>query len=219
MQSQDKSTTAAGQEQSPLIPGVAGLHFSNNDSESESTPVTPTAATSPSSVEAPASATAEASTSATNEADVATAAEAGAATAAGNATAINGETVGEATGEASDDSATGDNASGEAGADFPTEDDVRTALKEVLDPEIGISIIDLGLVYEINLDAVKQSVHVKMTLTSPGCPLGPEMTSAAYLAITRLPNVKDCDIELVWSPMWDPTKNPNEETRMLLGIW
>ena len=64
-----------------------------------------------------------------------------------------------------------------------------------------------------------EEVTVKMTLTSPGCPLGAEITSAAYLSIARLPGVKDCQVDLVWSPMWDPEKHPSEEAKAALGLW
>lgn len=102
---------------------------------------------------------------------------------------------------------------------FPTEAQIKEALCEVKDPEIGMNIIELGLVYDIILDQNKGSVQINMTLTSPGCPLGPEITGAAYLAITRLPGVKDCHVDLVWTPMWNPEVNPTEEARAALGFW
>ena len=102
---------------------------------------------------------------------------------------------------------------------FPTEAQIKEALCEVKDPEIGMNIIELGLVYDIILDQDKGSVQINMTLTSPGCPLGPEITGAAYLAITRLPGVKDCHVDLVWTPMWNPEVNPTEEAKAALGFW
>ncbi|MDO5295757.1 MAG: iron-sulfur cluster assembly protein [bacterium] len=102
---------------------------------------------------------------------------------------------------------------------FPTEDEIRQAIYDVVDPEINISIIDLGLVYDIIPNPADRSVHINMTLTSPGCPLGPEITTAVYLKVTRMPGVRDCQVDLVWSPMWDPMVHPTEETRMALGIW
>lgn len=102
---------------------------------------------------------------------------------------------------------------------FPDEGQVLDALQEVLDPEIGLSIVELGLVYDIICTKATGTVDVKMTLTSPGCPLGPEMTGAAYMIIMRLPQVKECHIDLVWEPMWDPQVNPTEEARAYLGIW
>lgn len=102
---------------------------------------------------------------------------------------------------------------------FPTADEIRQAIYDVVDPEINISIIDLGLVYDIIPNPADRSVHINMTLTSPGCPLGPEITTAVYLKVTRMPGVRDCQVDLVWSPMWDPMVHPTEETRMALGIW
>lgn len=106
-----------------------------------------------------------------------------------------------------------------ADAPLASEEQIRDVLREVYDPEIGLSIIDLGLVYDIIRDEAEGSVHINMTLTSPGCPLGAEMTSAAYLAVSRLPGVKDCKVDLVWSPMWDPEKHPTEEARIQMGFW
>ena len=102
---------------------------------------------------------------------------------------------------------------------FPTAEEIRQAICDVVDPEINISIIDLGLVYDIIPNPEDRTVHINMTLTSPGCPLGPEITAAVYLKVTRIPGVRDCQVDLVWSPMWDPAVNPTEETRMALGIW
>ena len=102
---------------------------------------------------------------------------------------------------------------------FPTVDEIRQVLYDVVDPEINISIIDLGLVYDIIPIPEEGKVQINMTLTSPGCPLGPEITSAVYLKVSRLPLVKECQVELVWTPMWDPSVNPTEETRIALGIW
>lgn len=102
---------------------------------------------------------------------------------------------------------------------FPTAEEIRQAIYDVVDPEINISIIDLGLVYDIIPNPEDRTVHINMTLTSPGCPLGPEITAAVYLKVTRIPGVRDCQVDLVWSPMWDPMVHPTEETRMALGIW
>ena len=102
---------------------------------------------------------------------------------------------------------------------FPDEEQVLDALQEVLDPEIGLSIVELGLVYDILCDKKTGTVDVKMTLTSPGCPLGPEMTTNAYMVVSKLPEVKECHVDLVWEPMWDPQVNPTEEAKAYLGIW
>jgi metal-sulfur cluster biosynthetic enzyme len=85
------------------------------------------------------------------------------------------------------------------------EEDVRTVLRRVKDPELNLNIIDLGLVYEIEVSEGKD-VHVEMTLTSPGCPAGPEIMSDAQGAIEGMEGVGTVDIELVWTPYWTPER-------------
>lgn len=87
-----------------------------------------------------------------------------------------------------------------------TQDQVKAALRHVKDPELGLNIIDLGLVYEIDVDQETGDVHVQMTLTSPGCPAGPEILSDAQAAAEALEGVGKVDIELVWTPYWTPEK-------------
>lgn len=103
---------------------------------------------------------------------------------------------------------------------LPTEDAVRDALKSVYDPEIGISIIDLGLVYGVQVDEAAENVVIDMTLTTPACPLGPIIKTQAHSVVThRWPAVKDVDINLVWTPHWDPRTMASEEAKAELGIW
>jgi metal-sulfur cluster biosynthetic enzyme len=84
------------------------------------------------------------------------------------------------------------------------EQTVRRALRRVKDPEAGINIVDLGLVYDIEI--IEGKVDVKMTLTSPGCPVGGQIMSDADNAIRDLRDVKDVRIELVWEPYWTPER-------------
>ncbi|NOZ78110.1 MAG: metal-sulfur cluster assembly factor [Acidobacteria bacterium] len=100
-----------------------------------------------------------------------------------------------------------------------TVEQVRACLQPVKDPEIGLSIVDLGLVRGIEVDPEKGSVTVKMTLTSPMCPLGPEIVEAARFAVSRLEGVSSADVELVWSPPWDPRIDADDEVKAMLGIW
>ena len=103
---------------------------------------------------------------------------------------------------------------------LPTEEEVRGALKSVYDPEIGISIIDLGLVYGVQVDDDSKNVIIDMTLTTPACPLGPVIKSQAQAVLTnRFPAVNDVDINLVWTPRWDPRIHASEEAKAELGIW
>ena len=97
-----------------------------------------------------------------------------------------------------------------------TEEQVRQALKNVYDPEIGINIIDLGLVY--NIDSEGSTVCIDMTLTSPGCPVGPQIIRHAQLQVSELEGVKEVDVQLVWSPLWTP-EMMSEEAKDELGYY
>jgi len=96
-----------------------------------------------------------------------------------------------------------------------TEETVRKALRKVKDPEAGINIVDLGLVYDIHIDQGK--VEVKMTLTSPACPAGPQIMGDADGAIRAMEGVVDVRIELVWDPYWTPERI-DPKVRAYLGF-
>jgi metal-sulfur cluster biosynthetic enzyme len=89
-----------------------------------------------------------------------------------------------------------------------TYDEIIEALSHVFDPELGINIVDLGLVY----DVVVQEGHVQvaLTLTTPACPLGSVLTDDVRHALTGLPGVESVEVELVWSPAWHP---------MMMSAW
>ncbi len=95
------------------------------------------------------------------------------------------------------------------------EEAVRTVLRKVKDPELDLSIIDLGLVYEV--EVADGEVHVRMTLTSPGCPSGPEIVSEAQRAVEAMDGVKAAEVELVWSPYWTPDRI-DPKVRAYLGL-
>lgn len=95
-----------------------------------------------------------------------------------------------------------------------TEEQVREALSTVMDPELGFNIVDLGLVYDIEIDG--DTVNVTMTLTYMGCPAGPQMVAAARQAVERLEGVEHANINLVFSPPWTPDMM-REEIRWILG--
>ena len=99
----------------------------------------------------------------------------------------------------------------------PTIEELREKLSLVMDPEINLSIVELGLVYDIEYD--DGDVLVTMTLTSPGCPLGPVIRGEAYAKLKEIPGVKDVDVQIVWSPPWDPRTMASEDVKMQLGIW
>jgi metal-sulfur cluster biosynthetic enzyme len=98
-----------------------------------------------------------------------------------------------------------------------TRDEVREGLKQVYDPEIGINIVDLGLVYDADISD-EGDVLVTMTLTSLGCPLGPVIVQEVQGALRDFPGIRDIDVKLVWSPPWTPDMM-SEEARDELGMW
>jgi len=99
---------------------------------------------------------------------------------------------------------------------MPTVEQVRDALRAVKDPELNLNVIDLGLVYEIEVNEAGD-VHVQMTLTSPGCPVGPEMLSDAQGVLGKLDGVGKVDVELVWEPYWTPEKMDPRVRSLLWG--
>ena len=96
---------------------------------------------------------------------------------------------------------------------MPTSEAMREALKAVLDPEIGINIVDLGLVYDVTKS--DGTAEVLMTLTSMGCPLTELLHQQCTLVLTRLPGVHDVDVEFTFSPPWS-TEMISDEARMEL---
>jgi len=98
-----------------------------------------------------------------------------------------------------------------------TYDDVRETIRnEVYDPELGLNIVDLGLVYDI--DVAGNKVDITMTLTSPGCPVGPELITNTRRALSRFEDLEEVDIKLVFSPPWHPSMM-SEEAKDELGYF
>ncbi|MEM0074724.1 MAG: iron-sulfur cluster assembly protein [Conexivisphaerales archaeon] len=93
---------------------------------------------------------------------------------------------------------------------------VLEALKVVYDPEIPFNIVDLGLIYELNINE-KGEVKVKMTVTSPGCPVGPWLLDEVRNACLSVPGITKVDVELVFDPPWTP-EMMSEEAHKMLGI-
>lgn len=85
--------------------------------------------------------------------------------------------------------------------DAPAPDRVLEVLREIIDPELGLDVVSLGLVYEIEIEA--RNVWVKMTMTSRACPVGPQLLDGVKRAIEMgVPGVQRCDVQLVWEPAW-----------------
>jgi metal-sulfur cluster biosynthetic enzyme len=95
-----------------------------------------------------------------------------------------------------------------------TKDDVMEKLKEVVDPEIGLNIVDLGLIYEVAIGQ-DNSVNIKMTLTTPGCPMHDSMALWAQRAVETLPKVGPVEVKIVWEPTWNPSMMSEEAKRYL----
>lgn len=80
------------------------------------------------------------------------------------------------------------------------EEKIREALKKVIDPELGVSIVDLGLIYDVRYEAGE--AEIEMTLTSPGCPLAPVIDKEVRKVMKEVPEVTKVTVELVWDPPW-----------------
>ena len=102
-----------------------------------------------------------------------------------------------------------------------TEDKVREELKRVIDPELFVNIVDLGLIYVVDIvpgQEGKLDVNVEMTMTSPMCPAGPQLVANSRQVIEEMPGVGAVDIKVVMDPPWTPEKM-TEDARDQLGIF
>ena len=98
-----------------------------------------------------------------------------------------------------------------------TKEIVLEKLKEVIDPEIGVDVVNLGLIYELEIRP-DRTVYVKMTMTTPGCPLTMWILRAVEDKILEIPGVKDAEIELTFDPPWTPDRI-SDEYRKRLGLF
>jgi len=96
-----------------------------------------------------------------------------------------------------------------------TKQDVMKVLKKCYDPEIGMSLVDLGLIYDVQIKNDK--VHIKMTLTTPGCPMHASMVNDVEENVKKMKGVKEVKVELVWDPPWTPDRM-SKETKKKLGF-
>ena len=99
---------------------------------------------------------------------------------------------------------------------MPDQDVIIGALKTVIDPELNVNVVDLGLVYTVQ--SRDDEVDVEMTLTTPACPAGPEILKSAVEAIEKLEGVSKANVKLVMSPPWSPDRM-SDEARDELGIF
>ena len=96
------------------------------------------------------------------------------------------------------------------------EESMMGALENVIDPELGIDIVNLGLVYGVHLDE-DGNAGVEMTLTSMGCPMGPQIVDQVKTALSELPEVKETEVNIVWNPPWDKDKM-SRYAKIALGV-
>ncbi|HEU6443982.1 MAG TPA: metal-sulfur cluster assembly factor [Gaiellaceae bacterium] len=96
-----------------------------------------------------------------------------------------------------------------------TRDDVVEALRQVEDPELGMDIVDLGLMYDVEIDGPK--VKVTYTLTSMGCPVGPMIDEQINEVTRQVPGVEEVETELTWDPPWSPEKM-SDDAKFILGF-
>ena len=98
---------------------------------------------------------------------------------------------------------------------MPTKEDVFEALRAVEDPELGMDIVELGLLYDVEVDGPK--VKVIHTLTSMGCPVGPMIQENIDQIARSMPEVEDVEVELTWDPPWSPEKM-SDDAKFILGF-
>jgi metal-sulfur cluster biosynthetic enzyme len=98
---------------------------------------------------------------------------------------------------------------------MPTKDEVIEALHQVEDPELGMDIVELGLLYDVEVDGPK--VKVIHSLTSMGCPAGPMIQEDIHSVAAAVPGVEDVEIELTWDPPWTPERM-SDDAKFILGF-
>jgi len=101
-----------------------------------------------------------------------------------------------------------------------TEQQVLDAIKPIEDPELHLGIVDLGLIYHIAVNPSPEGDELKlrMTFTTPFCPYGPALKSQVHQAMTRLPGVKSAQVDIVFTPPWDPNTMASEDCKIALGL-
>ena len=97
---------------------------------------------------------------------------------------------------------------------MPTTDDVEAALANVIDPELGLDFVELGLIYGVEVDAA--DVHVTFTLTSPGCPIGPQVSEQIDEFVSELDGVDNVTTTMTFTPPWTPDRM-SEDAKFALG--
>jgi len=99
-----------------------------------------------------------------------------------------------------------------------SKEEILKGLISVQDPELMISVVDLGLIYDLIIED-DGCVHIIMTLTTPACPYGPELLDEIQKTVAAMDGIDKATLELVWNPPWDPVEMATERGKDLLGIW
>ena len=99
-----------------------------------------------------------------------------------------------------------------------TKDIIMKQIQPVEDPDVGLSLVDMGLIYDVEISD-DNVVNIKMTLSSPGCPIGDYLMTQVRDAVMQLEDVKDADVFIVWDPPWDPVEMAADYVKDALGIW
>jgi metal-sulfur cluster biosynthetic enzyme len=102
-----------------------------------------------------------------------------------------------------------------------TKESVLAAIHPVEDPEMEISLVELGLVYDVRIEEKNDSIHaeIDLTLTSPGCPMAPEIMASVHRAALSTEGLETVHINLVWTPRWEPKIHASEDALMDMGIF
>ena len=98
------------------------------------------------------------------------------------------------------------------------EEQVIQALREIRDPELPVNIYDLGLIYDLDLDASTGTVVIRMTLTAPACPVAQSFPATVECAVCRVPGIRETKVDLVWDPPWS-RERMSEAARLTLGMY
>jgi metal-sulfur cluster biosynthetic enzyme len=107
-----------------------------------------------------------------------------------------------------------DETNGTTGTTIPDRDDVMEALENVIDPELGLDFVSLGLVYEVEIE--NRDVHITFTLTTPACPIGPQVTEQMKEFVGEVEGVEKVLPKMVFSPAWSPERM-SEDAKFALG--
>ena len=102
---------------------------------------------------------------------------------------------------------------------LPTEAQVIDNLKSVVDPELHIDVVNLGLIYNVKRNEENNHIHIQMSLTSPACPYGPELQRQVHETVEKMEGVQATQVEITFSPPWDPRTMASDEAKDMLGIF